>query len=125
MNQLETARQAISQEIRRLASEQARLQRILDQLGGGSNGAVGLIAGGPRRRGRPRKNPLPVVASPEEVNRAVEMIEKAGKKGIKAIALAYQVRKAGLTKPEKQQLLDTQKVKMVGKGGAATYIFVG
>lgn len=133
MNQLDTARQAIAQEIRDLAVRQAQLQKILDQLTGGTSGGGGRVQSAPkavaakalRRRGRPRKNPLPELASPSDVNATVELIEQAGKKGVKAIALAYQVKKAGLTKPEKQQLLDTQKVKMTGKGGAATYIYVG
>lgn len=131
MNQLDTARQAISQEIRRLASEQSRLEKILEQLGGGSSGratasiAAAVVATSPRKRGRPRKNPAPDVASASDVNGAVDLIEKAGKKGVKAIALAYQIKKAGFAKPDKQQLIDTQKVKMVGKGGASTYVYTG
>ncbi len=129
MNPLETARQAISSEIRRLASEQSRLQKILDQLGGGSEPRVAPVAASVaapsalRKRGRPRKNPLPVGATASDISSAVEIIEKAGKKGVKAIALAYMIRKAGFIKPEKQQLIDTQKVKMIGKGGASTYVY--
>ena len=51
------------------------------------------------------------------------MIEHAGKGGFKAIKLAH--KKSGVSKSAKSDLLATEKVKMTGKGGGLTYVFVG
>lgn len=117
---LATARQAIQAEIKRLASDQARLEKVLKDLGGESKSAdAGTSDGGKRKYTRRQK------ASPGDVDAAVKLIEKAGKGGIKAIKLAHEIKRSGGTKVGKNDLLATDKVKMTGTGGGSTYVYIG
>ncbi|MGN6504073.1 MAG: hypothetical protein ACTHM6_00770 [Tepidisphaeraceae bacterium] len=119
-NSLATARAAISAEIKHLASEQAKLERVLAQLDSGR--AVGVVAPGAKRRGRP-----PLKAKPQgggDISEALALIEGAGKKGMKALKLAHQLKQTGGYRPSKSELLESNKVKMVGTGGGSTYIWI-
>ena len=125
-NSLATARQAIASEIKRLAADQVRLQKILKDLDGDEKSTKSVDAApatapatGKRKYTRRAK------ASENDVQTAVKLIEKAGKGGIKAIKLAHEIKRAGGMKVAKNDLLATDKVKMTGTGGGSTYIYVG
>ena len=127
MDNLTSAQKSITAEIKRLAAEQARLEKILSQLGGRAvttsavTGAEGAEAT-PKRRGRKPK-PRPAV-NEADLSAAMKMIEEAGRKGIRAIRLASLLKKDGVSKPDKAALLGTDKVRLSGNGGAATYTWV-
>ena len=116
-----TARQAIQAEIKRLAGEQAKLEKILVQLGeeGTSSDAGERQGNGKRKYTRRQK------ANDNDVQNAIKLIEKAGKGGIKAIKLAYEMKRAGGSKVGKAELLASDKIKMTGTGGGSTYVYVG
>ena len=123
-NQLATARAAIAAEIKHLAAEQMKLEKVLAQLDGRPSGGSMPAAPqvGTKRRGRPPMKQQKA-ASASDLQTALGIIEQSGKKGIKAIKLAYEVKKVGATKPEKADLLGSEKVKMIGKGGGSTYVW--
>lgn len=116
---LNTARQAISAEIKRHAAEQAKLEKILAQLDGDSAPAEKATPTGRRKYTRRQK------ATEQDVTNAIKLIEKAGKGGIKAIKLAHEIKRSGGMKPSKLDLLASDKVKMTGTGGGSTYTFIG
>ena len=122
-NSLATARQAIASEIKRLAADQVRLQKILKDLDGDEKSTKSAEPAAPST-GK-RKYTRRAKASENDVQTAVKLIEKAGKGGIKAIKLAHEIKRSGGTKVGKNDLLATDKVKMTGTGGGSTYIFVG
>ncbi|MDB5326239.1 MAG: hypothetical protein JWM57_1808 [Phycisphaerales bacterium] len=115
---LSTARQAILAEIKRLAAEQSKLEKILAQLGDSGTSASEVSTG--KRKYTRRAKP-----AAGDVQGALKLIEKAGKGGIKAIKLAHEIKKAGGSKPSKIELLATDKVKMTGTGGGSTYVYIG
>jgi len=143
MDQLEIARRALQQEISALSAEIARLEDVLAALGGSDSIApYAKRAGGsaaassssdaeeaPRRRGRPKGSgnaaKASSAASGGDVDSALELIEQAGRKGIKALALAAAIKKAGGNRPSKEDLLASGKVKQAGRGGGTTYTYVG
>jgi hypothetical protein len=111
-------RQAITTEIKRLTGELNKLQKMLSHLG--EEGEVANLSPTGKRKYTRRAKPAVV-----DVSDALKLIEEAGKGGIKAIALAHKLKKNGGGKPSKTDLLATEKVKMTGKGGGSTYVFVG
>lgn len=118
---LTTARQAIQSEIKRLAADQARLEKVLRDLEGGGKSADAPSSAGTGKRKYTRRQK----ANAADVDAAVKLIEKAGKGGIKAIKLAHEIKRSGGTKVGKNDLLATDKVKMTGTGGGSTYTYVG
>jgi hypothetical protein len=146
---LNQVRRGLQEEITRLQNEATRLSGILAQLGGGDQAASMPVKRGPgrprrvevgsgaaaaaapadgrRRRGRPKgsKNLKSSAASPSAVDleAALRKIEEAGKLGIGARALQVALKKDGVAKPSKGDLLATQKVKTKGVGGATSYVW--
>ncbi|MGC4033787.1 MAG: hypothetical protein QM754_19060 [Tepidisphaeraceae bacterium] len=114
---ISTIRQAITAEIKVLTAELNKLQKVLAQLGEDDSPVAGR--GGKRKYTRRQKT------SEGDVETAIGLIEKAGKGGIKAIKLAYELKNLGGSKVAKNDLLATEKVKMTGKGGGSTYVYVG
>lgn len=117
-NAISNVRQAITAEIKLLTGELNKLQKMLAQLGEAGE-ATNLSPTGKRKYTRRAK---PAVV---DVSEALKLIEEAGKGGIKAIKLAHQLKKNGGGKPSKIDLLATDKVKMTGKGGGSTYVYIG
>ena len=123
MSTYSTIRTAVTAEIKKLTTELAKLTKMLADLGDTapalSNDRSSTHNGGKRkytRRQKPNEN---------DVANAVKIIQGAGKGGIKAIKLAYELKKVGGNKIGKDALLATEKVKMTGTGGGSTYTFVG
>jgi len=142
MDQLAIARRALEDEIAALTAEVARLEQVLQQLGGTASIApyakyatsaatapAAVSAEAPKRRGRPKGSGNVAKASPAAsggaIGGALELIQQAGRKGIKALALAAAIKKAGGNRPSKDELLATGKVKQAGRGGGTTYTYVG
>lgn len=116
---LSTARQAIQAEIKRLAGEQSKLEKILAQL---DDSGASVAETGPTGKRKYTRRTKPAAG---DVQGALKLIEKAGKGGIKAIKLAHEIKKTGGAKPSKIELLATDKVKMTGTGGGSTYVYIG
>lgn len=114
---ISTIRQAITAEVKRLTTELNKLQKLLGQLGEEETAAS--ERGGKRKYTRRQKT------SEGDLESAVGIIEQAGKGGIKAIKLAYELKRQGGSKVSKNDLLATEKIKMTGKGGGSTYVYVG
>ncbi|MGN6507514.1 MAG: hypothetical protein ACTHM6_18310 [Tepidisphaeraceae bacterium] len=122
---LASARSAIQSEIAFLKSEQARLAKVLELLGGeGRPADIAMSGTTGKKRGRKPKA-LKAAAAEADLNKALELIKDAGKDGIKAIKLAHELKKSGHTPVGKVPLLSSEKVKMTGKGGGSTYAYVG
>ena len=131
MDNITSAQQALTAEIKKLAAEQSRLERILAQLTG-SNGNASATStsssgsesqGAGKRRGRkPKARPQ---VDESALSAALDMIRESGRSGISAIRLASQLKKSGSNKPDKLSLLGTNKVRISGNGGAATYTWQG
>ncbi|MGC4033483.1 MAG: hypothetical protein QM754_17475 [Tepidisphaeraceae bacterium] len=114
-------RNAIQSEIKQLSAELAKLEKLLSQLGD----SVGESEHGSAGRGTgKRKYTRRELTGQEDVAAALKLIEAAGKGGIKAIKLAHEIKKTGGGKPSKVDLLATEKVKMTGKGGGSTYVYI-
>jgi hypothetical protein len=141
---LSDVKRGLRDEIGRLQNEVTRLQDILSQLETvGGNGATAApakrgpgrppkaasaAAGAPvavtRRRGRP-KGKTNTATSAEDIQAALRKIEEAGKNGIGARALQVALKKDGIAKPSKSDLLASEKVKTRGFGGATSYVWNG
>ena len=128
MNAYSTIRQAVTAEIKKLTAELTKLQKMLSQLDDDSapteraatSGNSGNSGNTGKRKYTRRQKP-----SDGDVQSALKLIEKAGKSGIKAIKLAYEMKKAGSNKVGKAELLASEKVKMSGTGGGSTYTYIG
>ncbi|MDB5327025.1 MAG: hypothetical protein JWM57_2594 [Phycisphaerales bacterium] len=118
---LSNVRNAIQSEIKQLRAELAKLEKVLSQLGDSGDFSDPAIRGSTGKRKYTRRQR----SGEQDVSAALKLIEKAGKGGIKAIKLAHEIKKAGGDKPSKVDLLATEKVKMTGKGGGSTYIYIG
>ena len=122
MSTYSTIRTAVSAEIKKLTTELAKLNKMLAELGDTapalSNDRSSTHSGKRKytRRQQPNEN---------DIASAVKIIQGAGKGGIKAIKLAYEMKKQGGNKIGKEALLATEKVKMTGKGGGSTYTYAG
>lgn len=141
MDQLAIARRAIEEEISALSAEVERLHKVLGHLGVTTSIApyskttmsapaakASASAAAPAKRGRPKGVKSAAKATPassSDISAALEFVKSAGKKGIKALSLASLIKKAGGSRPSKEELLATDKVKMTGRGGGTTYTFVG
>ncbi|MGC4031658.1 MAG: hypothetical protein QM754_07985 [Tepidisphaeraceae bacterium] len=121
ISSLTTVRATVQSEIKRLTAELAKLEKILSQLGDAGDSASEPTGGKAGKRKYTRRQPT----GEQDVATALKLIEEAGKGGIKAIKLAYEVKKTGGGKPSKVDLLATEKVKMTGKGGGSTYVYIG
>ena len=127
-NSLDVATTALQAEADYYFAEAKRLQGIIDQINGGSSGGApkraGRPAGSGKKRGRKPNKQKNGSASASDLSRALEII-KGEKKGVKALKLAAELKKAKVNRPSKDELLATGRVKQSGTGGGTTYTFVG
>jgi hypothetical protein len=126
MDQLAIARRALQTEIDALTAEIQRLERVRISISPES--VIPAAASSSLSRpfvGQSELNAASAAGTVISDGGALQLIREAGRKGIKALGLASQLKKAGLSRPSKEELLATGKVKVSGKGGGTTYTFSG
>jgi hypothetical protein len=109
-----------------LRAETARLENVLASIE--PNGLVASAAPADRPVKVGNASPAAEASGTSTHGRsagspALEIIQTSGRKGIKALALSSQLKKAGEDRPSKDELIATGKVKVSGKGGGTTYTY--